>query len=379
MSSCAIKFLTLAISCSEAHAVDTYSEFAEANRDILMSLPPPTIAIDYYEAPDLYVFDEFQTSKMVSTSTDDSSSLQDKVTSVNKQQESTATTSPTPQQNSRLDDSNTKLFAADETFLLSIEAQQYLLHDWHVEDGLEVGAKAQTERWQGESSRKLSRPSSDKEIIDADDSSMAIDFNTTYTSLQAKKTPPSVPHLSERRRPHIRTLYDAVCAIRDDEAAHVMTMRQCQDPQVSISIHPISMPTMYSIEIILRPLNCFTSFHLCPRWYQVLVRSPNTERALFAVSLASAAVLAASNGYFDDIQELFATSSSTASSTASTTNALVDAVSDSVRATSDTIVEQTRSSEAEEMLRDVVDNVADKEIPQLLLEFVTRLIKSFRP
>lgn len=256
MSSSAIKFLTLTISCSEAHAVDTYSEFADANRDILMSLPPPTIAIDYYEAPDLYVFDEFQTSKMVSTSTDDSSSLQHKVTSANKQQESATTTSPTTQQNSRLDDSNTKLFAADEKFLLTIEAQQYLLHDWQVKDGLEVEAKAQTERWQGESSRNLSRPSNDEEIVDADDSSRAIDLNTTHTSLQTKKTSPS--QLSERRRPHIRTLYDAVCAIRDDEAAHVTTMRQCQDPQVRISIHPISMPTMYSIEIILRPLNCFT-------------------------------------------------------------------------------------------------------------------------
>ena len=47
----------------EAHAVDTYGEFAEANKELLMNMPPPRIALEYYEADDMYVFDEFQTSR----------------------------------------------------------------------------------------------------------------------------------------------------------------------------------------------------------------------------------------------------------------------------------------------------------------------------
>merc|ERR1712070_50123 len=47
----------------EAHAVDTYAQFADQNEDILSQLPPPRIARDYYEGPDLYMFDEFQTSR----------------------------------------------------------------------------------------------------------------------------------------------------------------------------------------------------------------------------------------------------------------------------------------------------------------------------
>lgn len=47
----------------EAHAVDTYAEFAEANKEILQSLPPPPVAKSYYEAADMYVFDEFQTNR----------------------------------------------------------------------------------------------------------------------------------------------------------------------------------------------------------------------------------------------------------------------------------------------------------------------------
>lgn len=48
---------------SEAHAVDTYTEFAEANKEVLQSLPAPAIAREYYEALDMYVFDEFQTAR----------------------------------------------------------------------------------------------------------------------------------------------------------------------------------------------------------------------------------------------------------------------------------------------------------------------------
>mmetsp|Transcript_33058 Transcript_33058/g.72811 ORF Transcript_33058/g.72811 Transcript_33058/m.72811 type:complete len:531 (+) Transcript_33058:108-1700(+) len=47
----------------EAHAVDTYAEFAEANKDLLMSMEAPPVAKRYYEAADMYVFDEFQTAR----------------------------------------------------------------------------------------------------------------------------------------------------------------------------------------------------------------------------------------------------------------------------------------------------------------------------
>ncbi|GJQ15072.1 hypothetical protein GpartN1_g6863.t1 [Galdieria partita] len=44
----------------EAHAVDTYSEFLQANEELLKELPPPKIAQRYYLADNLYMFDEFQ-------------------------------------------------------------------------------------------------------------------------------------------------------------------------------------------------------------------------------------------------------------------------------------------------------------------------------
>ncbi|KAK3258943.1 hypothetical protein CYMTET_32035 [Cymbomonas tetramitiformis] len=47
----------------EAHAVDTYAQFADENEVILKDLPPPRIAREYYEGADLYLFDEFQTSR----------------------------------------------------------------------------------------------------------------------------------------------------------------------------------------------------------------------------------------------------------------------------------------------------------------------------
>mmetsp|Transcript_43690 Transcript_43690/g.107216 ORF Transcript_43690/g.107216 Transcript_43690/m.107216 type:complete len:418 (-) Transcript_43690:88-1341(-) len=46
----------------ELHAVDTYSELIDKNREILASLPAPTIAETYYRDGPLYLFDEFQTS-----------------------------------------------------------------------------------------------------------------------------------------------------------------------------------------------------------------------------------------------------------------------------------------------------------------------------
>jgi ubiquinol oxidase len=45
----------------EAHAVDTYAEFAESNKKLLQSLEAPSVAKEYYENIDLYIFDEFQT------------------------------------------------------------------------------------------------------------------------------------------------------------------------------------------------------------------------------------------------------------------------------------------------------------------------------
>ncbi|GFR41184.1 hypothetical protein Agub_g1853, partial [Astrephomene gubernaculifera] len=45
----------------ELHAADTYSAFVDRNRALLRSVPPPMVALQYYLAEDLYLFDEFQT------------------------------------------------------------------------------------------------------------------------------------------------------------------------------------------------------------------------------------------------------------------------------------------------------------------------------
>ncbi|CAM9735018.1 unnamed protein product, partial [Laminaria digitata] len=47
----------------ESHAVDTYTEFAEVNKELLKSLPPTPQALAYYHGGDMYLFDEFQTSR----------------------------------------------------------------------------------------------------------------------------------------------------------------------------------------------------------------------------------------------------------------------------------------------------------------------------
>jgi len=47
----------------EAHAVDTYAQFAEENKAALRKMPAPRIARKYYEEGDLYLFDEFQTAR----------------------------------------------------------------------------------------------------------------------------------------------------------------------------------------------------------------------------------------------------------------------------------------------------------------------------
>lgn len=46
---------------------DTYEVFLETNRELLMSLPPPKCAVDYYKGGDLYMFDAFQTDQLAGT------------------------------------------------------------------------------------------------------------------------------------------------------------------------------------------------------------------------------------------------------------------------------------------------------------------------
>ena len=45
----------------ERHATDTYTEFAEQNEELLKTIPPPLVALNYYKAGDLYLFDQLQT------------------------------------------------------------------------------------------------------------------------------------------------------------------------------------------------------------------------------------------------------------------------------------------------------------------------------
>ena len=47
----------------EAHAVDTYGSFVDANREALAELPAPAVSRQYYAGPDLFLFDEFQTAR----------------------------------------------------------------------------------------------------------------------------------------------------------------------------------------------------------------------------------------------------------------------------------------------------------------------------
>eukprot|EP00468_Gymnochlora_sp_CCMP2014_P004184 CAMPEP_0167748188 /NCGR_PEP_ID=MMETSP0110_2-20121227/4702_1 /TAXON_ID=629695 /ORGANISM="Gymnochlora sp., Strain CCMP2014" /LENGTH=438 /DNA_ID=CAMNT_0007633181 /DNA_START=239 /DNA_END=1555 /DNA_ORIENTATION=- len=49
----------------EAHAVDTYGEFADANEDLMKQLPPPAIALQYYMGGDMYLYDEFQSERQL--------------------------------------------------------------------------------------------------------------------------------------------------------------------------------------------------------------------------------------------------------------------------------------------------------------------------
>ncbi|KAI4371164.1 hypothetical protein MLD38_019430 [Melastoma candidum] len=49
--------------CVESHAFSTYDKFLKAQGDELKKLPAPDVAVKYYTGDDLYLFDEFQTSR----------------------------------------------------------------------------------------------------------------------------------------------------------------------------------------------------------------------------------------------------------------------------------------------------------------------------
>ncbi len=49
--------------CVESHAFETYDKFIRSQGDELRKLPAPEIAVQYYTGGDLYLFDEFQTSR----------------------------------------------------------------------------------------------------------------------------------------------------------------------------------------------------------------------------------------------------------------------------------------------------------------------------
>lgn len=49
--------------CVESHAFSTYDKFLKAQGEELKKLPAPEVAVKYYTTGDLYLFDEFQTSR----------------------------------------------------------------------------------------------------------------------------------------------------------------------------------------------------------------------------------------------------------------------------------------------------------------------------
>lgn len=61
----------------EAHAVDTYAQFVDENEEILKQLPAPRVAKAYYNSPNLYLFDEFQTSRPAGSRRPDANTLYD--------------------------------------------------------------------------------------------------------------------------------------------------------------------------------------------------------------------------------------------------------------------------------------------------------------
>ncbi|XP_065877142.1 ubiquinol oxidase 4, chloroplastic/chromoplastic [Euphorbia lathyris] len=53
--------------CVESHAFSTYDKFIKAQGEELKKLPAPEVAVKYYTGGDLYLFDEFQTSRTPNT------------------------------------------------------------------------------------------------------------------------------------------------------------------------------------------------------------------------------------------------------------------------------------------------------------------------
>ncbi|OIW14016.1 hypothetical protein TanjilG_09367 [Lupinus angustifolius] len=53
--------------CVENHAFETYDKFIKAQGEELKKLPAPEVAVNYYTGGDLYLFDEFQTSRIPNT------------------------------------------------------------------------------------------------------------------------------------------------------------------------------------------------------------------------------------------------------------------------------------------------------------------------
>ncbi|KAL9690142.1 hypothetical protein QQ045_010538 [Rhodiola kirilowii] len=53
--------------CVESHAYSTYDKFLKARGEELKKMPAPEVAVKYYTGSDMYLFDEFQTSRVPNT------------------------------------------------------------------------------------------------------------------------------------------------------------------------------------------------------------------------------------------------------------------------------------------------------------------------
>ncbi|XP_058758740.1 ubiquinol oxidase 4, chloroplastic/chromoplastic-like [Vicia villosa] len=53
--------------CVENHAFETYDKFIKEQGEELKKMPAPEVAVNYYTGDDLYLFDEFQTSRLPNT------------------------------------------------------------------------------------------------------------------------------------------------------------------------------------------------------------------------------------------------------------------------------------------------------------------------
>ncbi|KAF7840576.1 ubiquinol oxidase 4, chloroplastic/chromoplastic [Senna tora] len=53
--------------CVETHAFETYDKFIKVQGEDLKKMPAPEVAVKYYTGGDLYLFDEFQTSRVPNT------------------------------------------------------------------------------------------------------------------------------------------------------------------------------------------------------------------------------------------------------------------------------------------------------------------------